>query len=180
MEYPQYFNPVIASNFEAQLQQFKDKPNLTFLQIGVYRGDVSVWLLDNILTDTSSRLVDVDIWERRSRWPGVDEDLYNLKINSYLNVVKFKGTSTRFFEQTTDFFDFIYVDGEYGNKQTYKDCIDSLKRLKTDGLLVIDDYLREDGSPAARYKDIVQTIQDNKDNFRFEELAGQMWVKHLP
>ena len=49
-------------DFEAGLAEFKGKKNLKFLQIGVFTGNASAWLLENILTDSSSLLVDVDPW----------------------------------------------------------------------------------------------------------------------
>src|SRR4051812_16718910 len=48
--------------FERHLTSLAGKPGLRFLQIGAFTGDASVWLLENILTDPSAFLVDVDTW----------------------------------------------------------------------------------------------------------------------
>ncbi len=57
-KFPKWFydNNTIA-DFEAGLVEFKGKKNLKFLQIGVFTGNASAWLLENILTDPSSLLV---------------------------------------------------------------------------------------------------------------------------
>jgi hypothetical protein len=51
-----------VSDFESGLAEFKGKKSLKFLQIGVFTGNASAWLLKNILTDPSSLLVDIDPW----------------------------------------------------------------------------------------------------------------------
>ncbi len=55
-KFPKWFydnNTVI--DFENGLEEFKGKKNLKFLQIGVFTGNASAWLLKNILTDPSSK-----------------------------------------------------------------------------------------------------------------------------
>ena len=61
-EYPNWFVEA-EYNFKTYLEHFKGKPNLKFIQAGVFTGDATVWLLDNILTNESSLLVDVDTWK---------------------------------------------------------------------------------------------------------------------
>ena len=67
-EYPNWFAQTAQNNFTTYLSEYAGKPNLRFLQLGVYTGDASVWLCNNILTDKSSILIDVDTWK------GSDED----------------------------------------------------------------------------------------------------------
>ena len=63
MGYPNWFNINAIKYFDLILpRRFANKPLLDFLQIGTYTGDASEWLLDNILTDESSWLTDVDTW----------------------------------------------------------------------------------------------------------------------
>ena len=61
--YPNWFAATAQADFETYLAEFKDKPNLKFLQLGVFTGDATVWLCNNILTDKSSKLIDVDTAE---------------------------------------------------------------------------------------------------------------------
>ena len=57
-----FFDNNTVDDFAAGLAEFKGKKNLKFLQIGVFTGNASVWMLENILTDKTSLLVDVDPW----------------------------------------------------------------------------------------------------------------------
>ena len=72
------------NNFELYLSSFAGKPDLKFLQLGAFTGDASVWMLDNILTDKSSILTDVDTWKGsdESEHKAMDfTDVYNVYIS---------------------------------------------------------------------------------------------------
>ena len=58
---PNWFEPV-KFNFESVLLPLKGK-ELSFLQLGAYSGDASIWMVENVLTNPKSFLVDVDIWQ---------------------------------------------------------------------------------------------------------------------
>ena len=113
MEYPNWFRPH-TKNFEYFLSQYKQIPNLNFLQIGAYTGDASEWILENILTDKTSYLKDVDTWEgseesvhksfdwfdlesfydkRMSKFPNIKKQNYDWRantLNPYSTIVKEK------------------------------------------------------------------------------------------
>ena len=57
-----FYDNATVQDFENGLAEFKGKKNLKFLQIGVFTGNASAWLLENILTDPTSLLVDIDPW----------------------------------------------------------------------------------------------------------------------
>jgi len=63
MDYPNWFKVKSEDYFTQHLQDFKGKDNLKFLQIGVFTGDGSIWLLDNLLTGRNCTLTDVERWE---------------------------------------------------------------------------------------------------------------------
>jgi len=145
-KYPNWFDTQ-RHNFEEQLNRFKGKPNLRFLQIGVYTGDASEWLLTNILTDQSSILIDVDTWE------GSDElehksisfsevyEFYKKRMEPYENVRSIRNNSENFLGSNKTNYDFIYIDGDHTEKAVYNDAIGAWSLLKTGGILAFDDYL---------------------------------------
>lgn len=148
-EYPNWFEKDGQANFLMHLvRSYVDKP-VTFLQIGGYTGDASIWLMENVLTHPDSVLVDIDTWEGSDEpvhhtldWKGV-EQVYDEKTIEYQNsgrIIKFKGTSDAFFKQNTKEFDFIYVDGDHTAYGVIKDAINSYECLKDDGILAFDDY----------------------------------------
>ena len=90
------------------------------MQLGAFTGDASVWLLDNILTDKSSILVDVDTWQGSDEQAHHEmnfsdvESVYDYKTKKYKNLVKFKGTTMQWLKQAPyDEYDFIYVDADH-------------------------------------------------------------------
>ena len=145
--YPNWFASVRV-NFEKYLEEYKGKPDLKFCQIGVFTGDASVWLVENILTDESSLLYDVDIWtgspdediHMAMNWKDV-EATYDAKVKSYFNIIKRKMSSQDWFNTTMpNSFDFIYIDGDHTSAEVLHDAVNSWRALKRGGVLAFDDY----------------------------------------
>jgi hypothetical protein len=59
--FPNYFNHV-AHNFDGNHLKFETHQGLRFLQIGVYAGDASVFLLQKFSNLDDFILTDVDTW----------------------------------------------------------------------------------------------------------------------
>lgn len=140
-------------NFEEQLTHLAGLPDLRFLQIGAYTGDASVWLCENILTDRTSILIDVDTWA------GSDESEHSLidfeqvlayyeeRIAEYKKVIRLKMTSDQYFAgEIAAKFDFIYIDGDHTAAQVERDAYSAWALLKSGGILAFDDYLWTDQS----------------------------------
>jgi hypothetical protein len=144
--YPNWFDGQ-RYNFEEHLQRFKGKPNLQFLQIGVYTGDASEWLLTNILTNPSSILVDVDTWygsdEKEHKDISFSDvyEFYKKRMEPYPNVRSVRNNSKNFLDNNKTEWDFIYIDGDHTADAVYADAIGSWKLLKKYGVLAFDDYL---------------------------------------
>ena len=63
MIYPDWFTQTAKPNFEKHLAHLAGQDDLSFLQLGAFTGDASVWLADNILTGKYNLLIDVDTWQ---------------------------------------------------------------------------------------------------------------------
>jgi predicted O-methyltransferase YrrM len=133
-------------NFESILSDLKGKPNLKFLQIGAYTGDASVWLLDNILTDPTSTLTDIDTWKgsdevehERISFAKVHE-YYLERTKKYNNLLSIQSKSEYVLSNLNQMYDFIYIDGDHTAKAVADDAEDSWKILKPSGILAFDDY----------------------------------------
>lgn len=187
MEFPNWFasNPS-QENFIRILEPFKNKPNLSFLQLGAFTGDASVWLMDNILTDSSSILTDVDTWE------GSDEEahdkinfeevfkLYKSRMRKYNNAYHHKTTTHKFlrFHPEDYKYDFIYIDADHTAVGTMLDAELSWDLLKTNGLLAFDDYEWRSGrgdefDPAPG---INTFLNRHKGEFDIIHKGWQVWV----
>ena len=80
------------------------------------------------------------------------------------------------------FFDIIYIDGYHLGSQVYKDCINSWKFLKKDGLLICDDYIWNG------YEDIKENpcfainkfLTEIKDNYKLLKVSNsQIFIKKI-
>lgn len=150
MEYPNWFEQFAQANFEFILKDYAGKPDLAFLQLGVFNGDASIWLLDNILTDPSSKLVDVDTWagsdeesHKAMDFDGVWQSYIN-RVKDYDNVQPHRLSTTNFFNGYEDdsdwWFDFIYVDADHTAAGVLNDAVLAWQHLKPGGIMAFDDY----------------------------------------
>jgi hypothetical protein len=134
--------------FEAVKPNFSLLPfdiELSVLQIGVYKGDCTKYILEN---NRVKKIVDVDTWEGSMEHPDLNfdfstvEELYDKKFINESRVRKMKMTSDLYFVSTSisEKFDFIYIDGDHRSTQVLVDGINSFGRLKVGGILAFDDY----------------------------------------
>jgi predicted O-methyltransferase YrrM len=134
-------------NFENHLLQLAGQPNLKFLQIGAYTGDASMWLLENVLTDPSSSLTDVDTWQgsEESEHKLIDFNsvytIYLTRTSQYDNVLAIKSKSEYALPNLNHTYDFIYIDGDHTAKAVAADAEGAWKLLKPNGILAFDDYM---------------------------------------
>jgi len=126
--------------WEKALRSFKGKPNINYLEIGLFEGRSAIWMLENILTDPSSKLTGIDTFLVGSGLK--DKYLSNLNISGFAD----KATTIQGFSQTElrklpfNSFDIIYIDGDHKANGVLSDAVLSFELLKTDGLLIFDDY----------------------------------------
>ncbi len=148
-EYPNWFAQAAQYNFDAYLTEYAGKDDLTFLQLGVFTGDASVWLCENILTSKiGSTLYDVDTWQ------GSDEeahkpmdfvnvyDIYRAKTDRFHQIQRVTQTTVEFLTncKTKDIFDFIYIDADHTTVGVLLDAELSWPLLKSGGIMAFDDY----------------------------------------
>lgn len=148
MTYPNWFESTDAkNNFEKHLLHLAGKPDLHLLQIGAFTGDASQWLCENILTDRSSILIDVDTWSGSDEpvhhnmdWNDVLK-VYEDKISKYKRVIRLKMTSNQYFAgKIENEFDFIYIDGDHTAFAVLRDGINAYEKCKVGGIIAFDDY----------------------------------------
>ena len=149
-----YFSQNIGQ-WSKDLARFTAQPNLAFLEIGSFEGRSACWLLQNILTDDSSRMTCIDIFDQeRSQGAfdttGLDSNLmstedrfdYNIQqTGASHRVEKLKGNSHELLRSLPrSHYDFIYVDASHIAKDVLEDGVLAWPLLKTAGLLTFDDY----------------------------------------
>jgi len=188
-KYPNWFLMTGVDHFYKYLKEYKDQPNLKFLQIGTYTGDASKWLLDNVLTNQTSILIDVDTWQgsdesvhKQFNWNDV-EQTYDKKVSKYNNIIKHKKLSKDFLTNNTDhLYDFIYIDGDHTANGVYSDAELSWNVLKNGGILAFDDYTWQHESGLLENcpgPGIDRFLNEKNNMFELLERSNQLWIKKI-
>jgi hypothetical protein len=151
MTYPNWFESTNAKeNFERNLSPLANR-EIKCLQIGAYTGDATKWMVDNILKQPHSFLVDVDTWEGSDEpvhhnmdWKDVYKTYTDKNATAIFEqkVVVMQMTSDRYFAGIGEeqIFDFIYVDGDHTAFAVLRDGSNAYNKLKVGGILAFDDY----------------------------------------
>ena len=123
---------------------FAGKPNLHYLEIGVYEGRSFFWMLENVLTHPSSRLTAIDIFvptplEKRF----LDNAAASGRADRITTIKGYSAVELR--ALPLDSYDIIYIDGSHAGDDVLVDTALCWGLLKNGGILVFDDF-KWDGS----------------------------------
>jgi len=116
------------------------------LEIGVFEGRSSVWLLDRILTHPAATLTWIDTFAGGSDHAAMD--LSGLETRFRANVARFGTKVSGRVERSQDAlrrmsgerFDLVYVDGSHEAADVLADAVLAWLLLKVGGFLGFDDY----------------------------------------
>jgi predicted O-methyltransferase YrrM len=133
------------------LDHMKNKPDLMFLEVGSFEGRSATWLLENILTHKTSKMVCVDTFDGSVEHiddPELNKllptlyDTFCHNISSFADQVIIKrGKSQEILKHMDQLFDFIYIDGDHTAVAVLEDAVLSFALLKPGGILIFDDYM---------------------------------------
>jgi hypothetical protein len=153
-KFPDWFSTTAKPNFEKYLIPLAGVDNLSFLQLGAYTGDASLWMLENVLTGQGSGLIDIDTWKGSDEevHKSIDFDevfnVYKQKVESFHPRVTWRRVSTfdyltLYYGRDPDYetWDFIYIDADHTAVGVLMDAELSWPLLKPGGILAFDDYL---------------------------------------
>ena len=184
-KFPDWFSITAKPNFEQFLIPLTGQENLTFLQLGAYTGDASLWMLDKVLTGKNSILIDVDTWQ------GSDEEVHKKMDFSEVESVydaKIKGRASKNKMTTVDYllknsfeYDFVYVDADHTAASALIDAELAWQYLKPNGILAFDDYEWGSQLPAHLAPKMGVNLFIHRHQGKFENLIvnGQVWLRKL-
>tara|TARA_R100000008_G_scaffold84384_1_gene71641 strand:+ start:549 stop:1196 length:648 start_codon:yes stop_codon:yes gene_type:complete len=133
------------------LKRFEGKDSLNFMELGVFEGRATTYLLDNYLKDSKgSKIVCIDTFKGT---PGEHDkedlssllDTFKRNVRGYEDKVQIHVGKTKDIlllpEVRSEKYDLIYVDACHLAKEVLEDMVFSFGLLKPGGLMIIDDYL---------------------------------------
>ena len=188
MEYPNWFAQSAQYNFDVLLQRFIGEDNLTFLQLGAYTGDASVWMAENILTGSNCLLMDVDTWEGSKELAHEEMDFddvfatYRAKVKPYQKIL-WKQSDTFFYLTKYNYikeYDFIYIDADHTTVGVLLDAELSWPLLKSGGLMAFDDYTwhHHTGDPRLEPKvGIDLFLHRHTGEYEILAVNDQVWIE---
>ena len=139
------------------ISKFFDINRSFILEIGIHRGVFSKELITNF---NPKKIVLVDPWvafddskyddsfygNKLKNGQSLQDQYYYEVVRNFDNEIKnhqveiVRDTSDNFFKKNIIEFDLIYIDGNHIYEFVKNDIFNSLKSLKQDGIIVLDDY----------------------------------------
>jgi predicted O-methyltransferase YrrM len=132
------FSPRILQ-WRNSLAHFVAAPDLRFLEIGSFEGHSACWLLDNILTHSSSHLVCIDTFKSERAESHFDMNI-SLTGASHRVTKRIGPSEDELVKLEKNSFDFIYVDGSHEQVSVLQDEVLAWRLLKIGGIMILDDY----------------------------------------
>ena len=132
-----WFSPNIPV-WEAALSSFKGKPDIRYLEIGLYEGSSALWMLENILTHPTARMTGLDIFDGRLKERYFANISLSGAADKVTTIIDYSQVALR--KLPLDSFDIVYIDGSHDENDVFEDAALSWRLLKEGGILIFDDY----------------------------------------
>ncbi len=140
---------VHGPNWRKWLAHLKDRPGVVGVELGVFKGESSQWMMDNIFTHPESIYYSVDTFagsdEHRLRKIDVSgtEAEARARLAGYKQSKIVKSESHLFLHTRPVGVDFVYIDAAHDTMNVLRDAVLSFDLLAPGGVIVFDDYLWE-------------------------------------
>jgi hypothetical protein len=135
------------ADWEKHLAEFRDKPEVHALEIGTFEGFSAIWQLENILTDPTSTITCIDIFDDEVIEKRFDRNIE--ATGAAYKVKKLKGSSEKMLRGLyPEHYDYVYIDGSHLAKWVLSDAVLSWDLVKPGGLVIFDDYRFLQNRPA--------------------------------
>lgn len=136
------------SQWKKDLSKFVGKENLKFIEVGTFEGRAAVWLLQNVLTHPSSKIICIDNWKFEDQSLKLDPSSMESTFDHNISAIQRESSVQKESGESVDIlntlsansFDFIYIDGAHTAPAVLEDAMLSWKLLKKGGVMTFDDY----------------------------------------
>ncbi|MGA7325147.1 MAG: class I SAM-dependent methyltransferase [Rhodomicrobium sp.] len=125
------------------LQEFRGKPDIKYLEIGTFEGRSALWLLENILTHPTSKIIIIDAFKEDSYRTFTSNINLSGEANKFNILVGFSTEKIR--ELPLNSIDFAYIDGSGKGIVMLPDLVNTWNLVKVDGMIICSRYALDDG-----------------------------------
>jgi predicted O-methyltransferase YrrM len=125
-----------AERWRSVLSHLAGRPGIRALEVGTYEGRSAIWFLENILTDSSSSITCVDLFD------GPYEATFDSNVAAFGGRVKKIRAPSQLGLRNLEAwsYDFAYIDGSHTAKDVLVDTILAWDLVKPGGIIIFDDY----------------------------------------
>lgn len=171
-----------VSELKQNLHKYVNSTDINnFLEIGSYEGASACFVSDNFLDTEKSTLVCVDPFDVSDSTSPVYSEIKDIFAGNILksknwNKIRVRQMySNNFFEKNVNTFTFIYIDGSHILEDIKSDFISSLKIIRLNGIIWMDDY----GSSEPVTTLINSLYEDNKDTLEIIHKGYQIAFRKI-
>lgn len=131
------------------LKDYAGKPDVKYLEVGVYEGRAVAWMFENILTHPTSHVTGIDIFiGELSQGSFVFQPESQAIYEHNVKIAGGEGRNTTYAEFSQNIlrdlprnsYDIIYIDGGHAGAVVLEDAILGFRLLKVGGVMIFDDY----------------------------------------
>jgi hypothetical protein len=145
MEFTQDWFSHNIPNWSDLLSEFRGKPGVRALEIGVFEGRSTCWLLENILTGAGSSVDCIDTFAGGIEHGGLDMSSVKFRFESNTapwreRVTLHVGNSAQLLPTLSGNFNIIYVDGSHTASDVLTDIVLAWCLAADNAVVIFDDY----------------------------------------
>ena len=157
---------------------------LEYLEIGAYEGRSTIFVCENFqnikvtVVDPYIEYDEMDAVVKNSNMEEVFERFKQNTFNFSERIDIYRNSSEDFFKKNIKKFDIIYIDGSHFYLDVKNDLINSLKFIKKNGIIILDDFIWDHYEKIQENPigGILPTIQANP-NLKIESISNQIILK---
>ena len=157
---------------------------LEYLEIGAYEGRSTIFVCENFqnikvtVVDPYIEYDEMDAVVKNSNMEEVFERFKQNTFNFSERIDIYRNSSEDFFKKNIKKFDIIYIDGSHFYLDVKNDLINSLKIIKKNGIIILDDFIWDHYEKIQENPigGILPTIQANP-NLKIESISNQIILK---
>jgi hypothetical protein len=120
------------------LKEFKGKPDINYLEIGVFEGRSALWVLENVLTHPTAKAIMIDAFQEPTYQTFTSNVSLSGEANKFRVLIGFSTDKIK--ELPNNSIDFAYINGSARGIEIQSDLVNTWNLLKINGIIICARY----------------------------------------